>query len=287
MSAKGYLSPEGVARFMRKGYYSPVGVARKLVKAYCSPDGVARLAWEAGGRVRAYLYNRVKLPEPPKWDAAAAPEAVIIKSTIGDTYFYCGKDMLSVGKTITGIRRPYAGYILTDSGWSRTDYWLGSPLTKDILWTNYDVYYSDDLEDAALAGTLCLAASEPVPLCSYNGVELPELPEWDSAKFPKCTIDYFSVLRRYYFRAFAPDAYYFYSDGKLYFGSDYSSGFLVQSIVYRIAGNYGTWSEPVETDVGNTGVTETYMHKLIWANFDMEYDGTLYMAASDPQPVYI
>lgn len=249
------------------------GVARRVKKAYIGVDGVARLAWEAGGPVRACLYNGVKLPEPPKWDAAAAPEAVIVKSTTGDTYFYCGKDMLSVGKIITGIHsRPYAGYILTDSGWSRTDYWLGSTLTQDILWTNYNVYYRDDLEDAALAGTLFLAASEPVPLCSYNGVELPELPE-GSGGYTHLVIGLVKGEYRLYCNS---DAHYAGSEGTI------AIAFSLEKEYQLIDGNW------VETSEGSFSITP------VWASYDIYYQtgvgdlsGTLLLAASEPQPVYI
>lgn len=275
---------EGIARKASGAYIGVDGVARRAKKAYVGVDGVARLAWEAGGRVRAYLYNRVKLPEPPKWDAAAAPEAVIIKSTIGDTYFYCGKDMLSVGKTITGIRRPYAGYILTDSGWSRTDYWLGSPLTQDILWANYDVYYKDSEDVGELAGTLFLAASNPVPLYSYNGVELPEL--------PGAVKDYRYIWVRRIPTYILKKAYWVFAQNTIsYAVSDTGAECInvpASSLRYRyyVETDPSDWViAPIEDDGDDRIATKSW---LVWSNFPMlDTTDTIIMAASAPQPVYL
>lgn len=264
------------ARKAVRGYVGPEGVARLAKKLYMGVDGKARLCWEAGGRVRAYLYNGVKLPEPPKWDAAASPEAVIVKSTIEDTYFYCGKDMLRVSEISCFIigSEPTVKNILTDSGWSKTDYWLGITLTQNILWANYNVYYRDDLEDAALAGTLCLAASEPVPLYSYNGVELPELPA-ASKGYTHLVIGLVKGEYRLYCNS---DPHYAGSNGTI-------------SILFSIEKEYqlidGNW---VETSEGSISITP------VWANHDIYYQtgdalgdlsGTLLLAASEPQPVYI
>lgn len=275
-------------------YIGVDGVARRAKKLYMGVDGKARLCWEAGSGsgggessgVRAYLYNGVKLPELPEWDRAAYPYAVIDEAVLRGVYRLHLFEHLPYAKTtesggcyygpMDGSTYVYKGIVSeTDHYW---DFNAAQPdddgiYTKNVVWCNFELLNED--------GTTYLEASDPVPLYSYNGVELPELPEWDNTKFPKCTIDYFPVLRKYYFRAFAPDAYYFYSNGKLYFGSNYSSGVLVQSSIASIVGNYGAWSELKENDIGNTSVTETF-----WANFDMEYEGTLYMAASEPQPVY-
>ena len=117
-----------------------------------------------------YLYgpNKVRLPELPTWNSVAAPEAIIVKTTSGTekTYFYCGIDMLTVRKATTAITsEPTVKYVLTDGRWEPTDYWLGAFLTSSgLIWANYDVYYSEKEDDAALAGTLYLAASDPVPV---------------------------------------------------------------------------------------------------------------------------
>lgn len=162
MSAKGYLGPEGVARLMRKGYYSPNGVARKLVKAYCSPDGVARLAWEAGGRVRAYLYNGAgPMPELP--EGSGGYTHLVIGLVNGEYRLYCNSDAHYAGPEgkISVSFSLEKEYQLIDGNWVETS--EGSFFITPV-WANYDIYYQTGDALGDLAGTLLLAASEPQPV---------------------------------------------------------------------------------------------------------------------------
>lgn len=277
MSAKGYLGPEGVARLMRKGYYSPNGVARKLVKAYCSPDGVARLAWEAGGRVRAYLYNGVKLPE-----LLPAPEgyhhACIVKGTWSGLYtlaflpslaFANISDKWSVDLSCGYVRATYQVGHPSYDGWSslreETSSGLGI-VVGNILWANFDVLNED--------GSTLLEASDPVPLYSYKGVELPELPE---LTYPYAFITYFSNGDKYYLYVLAEQA----TITVIYMGGGAEAGKAKLKYCY----NGNAWDNP--TDETANSVIGTAYCKPIWSNYEMlDNHGSLYLSASDPQPVY-
>lgn len=143
-----------------------------------------------------YLYNGVELPELPDWDKEKYPVATVIKCS-GDYEFEYGLLVANFLPVMTGTERMTGKSYPWDGNWWDNPYspfdgrlypfaadafaW-GEPEENWTLgvegntrksgltpvWSNTDIYYSthsnyaDSLGD--LAGTLFLAASEPVPV---------------------------------------------------------------------------------------------------------------------------
>lgn len=111
----------------------------------------------------------------------------------------------------------------------------------------------------------------------YNGVRLPKLP---MVEYPVKVINYYPETQEYIFAAFERENY-FDSYGELVFGS--KDG-VPEAALFLTTGE--KW-ESFEQDwdfIVEKGATEC---PAIWTNFDLKYsDGTLYLAKSDPVPVY-
>ena len=119
---------------------------------------------------------------------------------------------------------------------------------------------------------------EPVAYL-YNGVRLPKLPEWDKTKYPYAFISYSPVG---FWTFFASPVEVFVRDSGVYpTGNDTHFGVSCSTPMFD--DNPTTWGELGTNGFGpNAG-------KIIplWCNFDMcNEDGTLYLEASKPVPVY-
>ena len=128
---------------------------------------------------------------------------------------------------------------------------------------------------------------EPVAYL-YNGVRLPKLPEWDKSKYPYAFIrnvpsgtDYNEL---YVFKTepawFKPSiivSAYGVEDGNTHLEAvDYPYG-------AEADWGYVTLSEKTSNGYLASGNFEG----IFWANYDiLNEDGTIYLAASDPVPVY-
>ena len=106
----------------------------------------------------------------------------------------------------------------------------------------------------------------------YNGIRLPALPEWDKAKYPYAFIE--TTFGMYYLRVLANpltpdgDSFRFNAPGLV-------AGAKMDVTNYELIGWY-EWKE----------VTENTRTPL-WSNVDvLNEDGTVFLAASDPVPVY-
>ena len=107
---------------------------------------------------------------------------------------------------------------------------------------------------------------------SYNGVVLPALPEWDKETYPYAAITSLGGSKQ--FVAFSADVHH----GKNPFGDD-----------TLVASSYQTWLyTPDSWNSPNYAMPDYVTIEIIfWADFDIyTSDGTLYLAASDPIPVY-
>lgn len=271
-----FIGIEGIARKVTGAHIGVDGVARKVKKAYIGVDGVARLAWEAGSPVRAYLYNGVKLPE-----LLPAPEGyhhvcIVRGAWIGlYTLFFLPSlafanisDKWSVDlscgyvKTTCQINNPS----LNHWGGLKEGSYTGIPVSN-IIWANFDVLNED--------GSTLLEASDPVPLCNYNGVELPELPE---LVHPYAFITYYSDGDWYYLYVLAEKA----TITTMYMGDGAETGKAKLRYFY----NGNAWDNP--TDETANAVLGTAYYKPIWSNYEMlDNHGSLYLSASEPVPVYI
>ena len=137
----------------------------------------------------------------------------------------------------------------------------------------------------------------------YNSVELPELPEWDKTVYPYAviTMDVDSDVS-YWLYVFAENACCFEGiTGTLFFGGQSSNPApcirwlcdYQQSPIPSIPDPGYGWryrqefnNQNVFVDKYNNPNEPKYADTLLWSNFDIEYDGTLYLAASEPIPVY-
>lgn len=233
--------------------------------------------------------------------------------------------VITAANTITFEANIYADSP-NDAEWaesSRGESYVGSINEGyDALWANHDVFvctYSSLLDKYTVTDTIHMAASEPVPvstptftldlkswligfalgLCgkplpfakktpigySYNGVVLPALPEWDREGYPYAVImDLKSATNA---------------------TSDFIVWFLDNPIVFR--GSYLSYANGI-----NDGYAQNYIYNngdsgwvlneektdfwddlslsgdLVWTNTDIlsEADGTVYLATSEPVPVY-
>lgn len=108
---------------------------------------------------------------------------------------------------------------------------------------------------------------------SYNGVVLPTLPEWDKETYPYAYI--WQTSSGKYSAVFV--------SAPLYYNSGMYSDGVVSYLAYEGITAEGEWGERVVSGNYSVGVAVT----LVWCNQDtMNEDGTLYLAASDPIPVY-
>lgn len=137
--------------------------------------------------------------------------------------------------------------------------------------SNYLAYTNDYDSSKAI-----ISASEIVPvgdgMAVYDGVRLPGLPEWDKAKYPYAFIE--TTFGLYYLRVLAnpltPDGDYF---------RFIHPGLVAGATIDAATGEYTGWREWSE-------VTENTRTPL-WSNVDvLNEDGTVYLAASEPVPVY-
>lgn len=122
---------------------------------------------------------------------------------------------------------------------------------------------------------------------SYNGVVLPALPEWDKETYPYAVISELGLLPGYYnLHVLGKDSYYFNSGGRYFGGSDEIKpvpGYQCTSNIYP----FDEWKELLFMDNANACAYENKTIITVWSNFDMlNEDGTIFMAASEPIPVY-
>lgn len=129
---------------------------------------------------------------------------------------------------------------------------------------------------------LPMAQKEPVAYL-YNGVRLPKLPEWDRETYPYAAIHYMPVNKKYQLTCLSADAYY---------GQNSSGGINLYasnglySITETTQNTAWTDFEGITGDSAFAPISDSSIRTLIWTNFTAEYNGTTYMTASEPIPVY-
>lgn len=267
-----------------------------------------------------FLYNGVELPGLPEtWNEAAHPHLFIrVVSLDGSAenavYSLFAASVAAVSYDDNGILFPSSAvgekYAVSDGAWVESSESLSDAFyikRNDgflyTLWANFDILNSD--------GSVYIAASEPVPvvekfpirewigwllagLCSrplpmgarepvaylYNGVRLPGLPEWDRENYP------FACICRTW-------------TGNYAFSASQSPPYMFDStygIALQIVGSHfisfgdaeSGWSE-LRAQVEDYSILMAYEdnHEIfVWANHDIEYNGELFVSASEPVPVY-
>lgn len=251
-------------------------------------------------RVRAYLYNGVKLPELPEWDRVAYPYVGIthvvgtsryrLSVVSADAYYFRGASgNLFFGGTndapVPGCSWTYTADIGDWELVGEHDNWNLSVEGTTVItahnpiWSNFNMEYE---------GTLYMEASDPVPLCNYNGMELPELPEWDTTEYPYACI---AKLRQgsYIFGASKTAVLIGYKEGTG-MRCDWEPPSLQSSFVppFELNGNmYGNNGWPNLRYEEETCGGGYFSDIAMWANYDIEYNGEVIVTASEPVPVYI
>lgn len=114
----------------------------------------------------------------------------------------------------------------------------------------------------------------------YNGVQLPALPEWDRETYPYIFMDKRKPLYS--------DATYYLTMVASPFTKTTKDGAVVINYTLPRLGCYyklseGVWSAVSEYTNGGTITNPT----SVWSNHDiLDENGTVYLAASEPIPVY-
>lgn len=125
-----------------------------------------------------YLYNDIQLPALPEWDKIAYPYAVmgyysdtrvrVVMCKYPYHMIWQGTKEVAEPNDISGTGIAYY-YNLGDTDWTYNGVTVlpADAQVSRVFWTNHDLYYADDYSiDESLAGTLYLAASDPIPVAS-------------------------------------------------------------------------------------------------------------------------
>ena len=127
--------------------------------------------------------------------------------------------------------------------------------------------------------------SAPVPVAYlYNGVRLPALPEWDRTVYPYTYI-WQSASDQSYHLTCSSVPIIVYGADEYYLSSADSEPF----IAYRFQNNiWEYWYQSTTSTSATIQIANALSKRsLIWANYDISReDDTVYLAGSDPVPVY-
>ena len=270
----------------------------------------------------AYSYNGTVLPKLPEWDKETYPYAVIYEfgDGTGKYLFVMTEPPITYGYSFMGGYRvelsdgAFGKFVAGphDAEW-HNDGWYGTEAVgnchvDEVLWSNTDIYYHDGASDG-LAGTLLIAASEPVPIdsadnlvkledkgsCSYNGTAYPVLPEspyWDRTTHPYAYIYTFTEDTVKLVVADKPLGFYYHSS----LGYALSAGTSTDNIsfnnilyVYDKTEDKNYFRFASASDLTRCTV---YYSDIVWSNTDVYNtdkdtgEVTLVLEASEPVPVY-
>lgn len=256
------------------------------------------LGWLVGRRIAgqrskktlvAYLYNGAQLPPLPEWDEEIYPYACIVQSSstgyqfhafsqnAGYTNINWGSGYGYFGSTTSNVyENVEAGYGIDRYAeeWPELRSTCGRVLCENIIWANFDV------RDAS---GVILAASEPALMTKpkkwadylYNGVKLPELPDYDKETYQYAYISCASKYDPYILRL---------SAGKIAKYNAIYAKVPAPSLRYKQSGAGWVLVSENSEDY-NIFVSAD---NSIWSNHDiLNTDGTiLFGVCADPIPVY-
>lgn len=224
-----------------------------------------------------YAYGGIVAPKLPK---SEHPYAYIGSSGISTKIYYlCFTDILQTASNVSKIIHMDEGetYQLVDGEWVEGPGSGGAA----AVWSNTDIYYNNDVTDIVgvnIGGTLCLAATKPVPtdndMMVYTSMVLPALP-----KLPY------------------PYALIFKSKGYNTVHCVATPEPLIITVVYCQGGGatgvtkaFTKSAEGSEWDgfsESTNPVLGTSFYEFSWANYDVyDNEGRLRVKSSDPVPVY-
>jgi hypothetical protein len=117
---------------------------------------------------------------------------------------------------------------------------------------------------------------------SYNGVVLPALPEWDKTAYPYALISSYDGDLSYRTLYLLDRVEYYYHD------PDNLNRWSFSLPNGRVRASYNkSRAEWEDFEKQNYTVLNVYHNHFKWSNFDvLNEDGSVYIAASDPIPVY-
>ena len=146
--------------------------------------------------------------------------------------------------------------------------------------TEKDKDFLEGLAISAACHVLPVRKKQPIAY-SYNGVILPALPEWDRERYPymcMTTNSSNSVVNLH--MSSEPVVY----DGKLNVTMIRTAYVPKPRLFVSWTENNNAWGEIAEP---STDYNIYYSNPLIWTNTDIvKSNGDVYMAASEPVPVY-
>lgn len=130
------------------------------------------------------------------------------------------------------------------------------------------------------SATMYLYGHEADKTVTYNGVELPELPVWDKVSYPYAFISY-NTAGFYSLYCFSTEPSVAYKSNQTlvpYSENGYYIGAIFQE------NEWGEFGEPKEF----VGLLGSVTKGIIWANFDLRYQGTedVHFEASEPVTTY-
>lgn len=127
-----------------------------------------------------YLYNGVELPALPEWDKESYPYAIITRPVLGSVdlfflreweyYYYADGTLVQEGIKYKTNSKKYVCRVGGIEWEQNTIDEEGQVIFPWILWTSEDVVCQSD--EYKPAGTLYLAASDPVPVLSLTDSDL-------------------------------------------------------------------------------------------------------------------
>lgn len=235
---------------------------------------------------KTVTYNGVELPELPVWDKTAYPYAMIgnkEQSLSGLNILYvCNNPFLGRADDTDSVlmqKNSNCNYYSVENGeWvyvgviTVPDVGITSMAMPFPIWSNTDIEYAIKASDPVITYT---NADVTINGVGYVGAVLPKLPEWDKTAYPYAIIGYSNVRENYVLKVSKePNTANENGKGAYVGGTD--------SILFEVSE-----SEWTSASAG------AFQFSIIWANHDVYYglttgelEGTLFLAKSDPVPVY-
>ena len=225
----------------------------------------------------AYLYNGVQLPPLPE-----SGKYSVIYSLPGVYYMTISEEPVPKGKYAYGA---WNFNLYGDTYGSVESEWIFMPIltggsveASSIVWTSHDLYLND--------GTLFMAASDPVPVYRepvaylYNGLRFPSIDMVYTDDVKKTHPYAYIALDEWLYISSAPWKAHSVGNGYRYKVAEDAE------IILAEVPTHGDKWVVIDTTEYAAGDTVT-SGELNWSNVDVyTTDGTLYLAASKPVPVY-
>lgn len=278
------------------------------------------------GRCSCVAYSNVTPPTLPEYDTSAYSHAVIVfnyEAGAEDWYqvhlYYSGTAFTHNGSCVTNAEGVTRKDIYGDGSWTGELTVEAAPelapgMNGEVyqrIWTNHDILRDDgtvylaaitatpafDLRSfkiglaLGLAGKPVLIGGQRAPVAYlYNGVQLPKLPEWDESVYKYVyvvTTIYPEHPYHIYFQTAPWEPHGEGSDGFVYVLSDCTCMQYLWEPGDE-AWTYFKTSNVVGYDGGLSSTGNVVnLEAIVWGNTDVyAKEGTLYLAASDPVPVY-